>query len=516
MLTASLPPHQAAHRARELERVFQERQVASRRGHAPQISISDDNHHVTEAIGDMYGDNVYSTEPQPQPKPGRPLSFVPALGDTLESAHEYASDHSSPTLSPLTQTSSIEKRRPVPIVPGEGSPVLHLQQSPKLDMSPTGSLTGLNGHAASGNGQISPPALHRMPSEPAEQHFPLTDLDSTAAVAQELSNLQAIRRMSMDVHAADPDLPSFNSGWTVPTVAPSHDADEEDPSRLFWVPASVHPELAPKAFETFIQDRVKTIKRSSLGQDALSPDMIPPQGGGGLQRKKSMLSRQVNDAYGYEDGAEVLERKRSLKDRRAEQRMVSLNELEELAHDPSSLTQRLSMDASRNSLELGSEVQSGEDAPILAPKPPGQTLKRSTRTTYRRGSQRKGPSKRHTMRAGDDEPASPTSAEPPVPQLPALPAMPDLAKLDGQFGLTRVQTEPLPQPRAVENFSRPGRRARTPPTQSSEFPAEFSGRSHDARSPPPEERTTSPPPESQPAFHSRIATNGRTTAAIPP
>jgi hypothetical protein len=505
MLTASLPPRQAAHRALELERVYESR----RHAHTHNISISDDNHHITEAIGDMYGDDVYA---DPHHRHARPLSFVPAMGETIESP--YGSNRSSPSPSPLQRTPSGERRRPMPVMSADRPQPLHFSPSPKQqDMSPTGSIGSMNGTNAS----MSPPPLNRTPSEPAQQHFPLTDLDSTAAVAQELSNLQAIRRMSMDVHAADPDLPSFNAGWTVPSVAPSQDTDEEDPSRLFWVPASVHPELAPKAFETFIQDRVKTIKRSSLSQDVLSPDMIPSHMGGvGLQRKKSMLSRQVNDGSGYEDGAERLERKRSLSDRKAEQRMVSLNELEELASDPASLNRRLSIDSTRNSYESGSEPP-GDDAPILAPKPPGQTLKRSTRTTYRRGSQRKGGasvySKRHTLRSEPDE-DSPMTSPGGTDGVPQLPALPDLGKWDTQFGLTRVQTEPLPQPKPVENFSRPSRKARTPPTQPAEFPAEFSTRAADARSPTPEEQM-SPPKESHP-FHSRLASNGRSTVSLPP
>ena len=78
------------------------------------------------------------------------------------------------------------------------------------------------------------------------QHFPVNDIDyesSPAAVAQELSNLQAIRRMSMNIDTADPDLPSF------PTVAPGHSAEEDDPDKMFWVPARLHPELAPKEFK---------------------------------------------------------------------------------------------------------------------------------------------------------------------------------------------------------------------------------------------------------------------------
>ena len=102
-----------------------------------------------------------------------------------------------------------------------------------------------------------------------------------------------------------------------------------------------------------------------------------------------MLSRQVNDGSGYQDGAERLERKRS--SMHQDNGLPSLQELEDISADPSSLMNRLSMDASnRNSIEALPDVAEGADMPILPPKPAGQGLKRSTKTTYRRGSQRKG------------------------------------------------------------------------------------------------------------------------------
>ena len=42
-----------------------------RRGHASQLSISDPSHHVTEAIGTLYGDDDDPTGPE-----GRPMSFM--------------------------------------------------------------------------------------------------------------------------------------------------------------------------------------------------------------------------------------------------------------------------------------------------------------------------------------------------------------------------------------------------------------------------------------------------------
>lgn len=518
MLTPRSPPDQAPRRPRERE--LDPQLYAARRGHAPQISISDDNHHVTEAIGGMYGDDEFENQPRNRSS-ARPLSFIPSpLGDTLESGRQYFDDDRSPNKRmPLSRTPSDERR----------SPVLGLSTSPGsyagssvANTSRSGSIASMTAEREASNGQMSPPSLHRTPSQPAEQQFEITDLDSTAAVAQELSNLQAIRRMSMDVNGVDPDLPQFNSGWDrVPAVAPSAHGDEEDPSRLFWVPASVHPELAPTAFKTFIQDRVKTIKRSSLSvsENELSPDMGQQQGG--LRRKKSMLSRQVNDPNGYRDGAERLEHKRSSSGvpMPIDKGLVSLQELEDLAHDPSSLVRRVSVDSSgRNSQESLNDVHSGEDKPILAPKPPGQNLKRSTRTTYRRGSQRKGSafSRRRGLPGDMEHDEMPQPSPTKEDDMPQLPTLPDLGQFDkGQFGLTRVQTEPN-QPKPDVNFSRPGRRGtRSPPVQQGEFGYDSNGRANEVRSPEPEggRKTASPEPR---AFHSRIASNGRSTVTIPP
>ena len=77
---------------------------------------------------------------------------------------------------------------------------------------------------------IAPRRRTSSPVETANKHFPLNDIDyesNPAAVAQELSNLQALRRMSMDASTtSDPDLPGFSlSSFTAPTGA---DDDHED------------------------------------------------------------------------------------------------------------------------------------------------------------------------------------------------------------------------------------------------------------------------------------------------
>ena len=453
----------------------------------------------------MYGRDTFDPPAEHKPR-SRPLSFVPSpLGETIETANSFDPRSTTTTREPLSRTSSNEHRIPTTASERMATNTLTSQ---KPEMTRNGSAG--NSGSPPATGPRSPPPLHRSSSETATQHFPLNDIDYESnpdAIVQELNNLQAIRRMSMDVNASDPDLPSFSSNFGVPAVAPSHNSDEEDPSRLFWVPARLHPELAPKEFKTFIQDRVKTIKRSSLGDESLSPGQ-PAQSAGSLRRKKSMLSRQVNDANGYEDGAERLERKRSQSGSpNPDVPAVNLQELEQLVEDPSSLVRRLSLDTTRSSLDSAhGDVQPTEDMPMLPPKPAGQTLKRSTRTNYRRGSLKRGERVLGSRRAAlrQDGATSPTGDQSDLPRLPEIPDV-------HQFGLSRVQTEPLPQTdKPVENFSRPGRRAHTPPVPQ---------RPHTAEDVP--QKSVEPPQivvqevhhiQNREPFHSRIASNGRTTA----
>lgn len=467
---------QASERARELERVYQ-----SRRGHAPQLSISDDSHHVTEAIGDLYGDDDHYA---PSKRSSRPLSFISSpLGDNLNlDPHEPLSPFdpfstAPPPKSPLrAQMMAASDKTDKPSVPKtvNGNLAVPDTQTP----------------VARNNTPISPP-LSRTNSDTATQQFPLNDIDyesSAAGLAQELSNLQAIRRMSMDVNTSDPDLPSFKS-FTLPTVAPQNFSEDEDPSKLFWVPARLHPELAPKEFKTFIEEKVDTIRRRSGDADSLSPDGMGRQGSsGGLRRKKSMLSRQIDSPNEYRDGADRLERKRSDKNP-PNGGLADLQELENIVEDPANLMRRMSLGNSDG------EVPHSEDMPILpsAPIGPG-TLKRSTRTTYRRGSLRKERvpfSRRLVTRQAEtdteESPASsPTQAEYDMPSL----------------GLVRVQSEPVNPP---ENFSRPTRK-RSPPLIQRPGSADDLAQQEAVV----ERRASQAKP-----FHSRIASNGRTTAPLP-
>ncbi|KAF2279759.1 uncharacterized protein EI97DRAFT_430778 [Westerdykella ornata] len=482
---------QASERAAELERVYQ-----SRRGHASQLSISDDTHHVTEAIGDMYGDDQYSSK-----RSSRPLSFISnPLGDTLNLNTPFDPFPNAPPKSPLRAHMSNEQPSSPP----------NTNDQPSVPSKRTSF-----GHG-SANGLLSPPSLSRSnSSDTATQQFPLNDIDyesSPASLAKELSNLQAIRRMSMDVNTADPDLPSFGS-FSLPTVAPPHFSEDEDPSKLFWVPARLHPELAPKEFKTFIEEKVDKIRRRSGDADSLSPDSALGRSGsgGGLRRKKSMLSRQIDNANGYRDGAERLERKRSGANQPP--RIGGLEKLQELAEDPASLMRRLSIDSVQKNSGPDGEVPISEDLPILPVRPAGPgSLKRSTRTNYRRGSLRKGErvpfSKRVASRQVETDNEESPSTSPTQATYPREPEIPGL-------GLHRVNSEPvhgrsdMTMNLSTENFSRPTRRS--PP------PQQRPGSADDVSSPQPTDSAGMDRRPSHPAkpFHSRIASNGRTTAPLP-
>lgn len=360
-------------------------------------------------------------------------------------------------------------------------------------------------------GQLSPngPLRERSNSDTANSAFPLNNIDyesSPAAVAQELSNLQAIRRMSMDVNAAgDPDLPSFSSSFGIPSAAPTGSSDEDEKARMFWVPARLHPELAPTEFQTFLNNKVESIKRRSI-DFSLSPDSLQRErSGGGLKRKKSMLSRQIDNsggkgAEGYRDGAEVLERKKSQSGAETLNKGISnLSDLEVLVNDSEVVMQRLSLDTGQQ--VTGAEVLPGEDIPILPTAPSGNSLRRSTRTTYRRGSLKKGDripySKRAARGSEADNDDSPVTS-------------PSTAVNEGMN--LKVQTESAPAaPRVVENFSRPGRgtrRAMQTPLPAAAAPQEELPKVQNRPVSREGQPSTGLPPKH---FVSQIATNGRSS-----
>ncbi|XP_044716103.1 telomere silencing protein Zds1 [Hirsutella rhossiliensis] len=257
---------------------------SSRRGHASQLSISDPSHHVTEAIGTLYGDEDDSGS-----EGGRPLSFV---GGSSYSEQLQRSSSSLPEPHEQEEsrqhTGEASRRCSVPDQPLDSptSPPEHgsLKKSHTTLVPPSSQ--------RSGSPHDKPPAsptlsLRDMQADSTGSQFPLTNIDNPSDIAQELSNLQALRRLSMDVgNYIDPDMPPA-SLTSMPAAAPSGDDDENDPSRLLWVPARVHPELAPTEFKSFLEKRVQSIRRRS-GDHFLVIDGDPSSGGPGER------STQVN------------------------------------------------------------------------------------------------------------------------------------------------------------------------------------------------------------------------------
>ena len=396
----------------------------------------------------MYGDSDYP----PPKRDSRPLSFISSpLNGTIEqgtNAH-YESTKGAPSRMNLSRSMSNDRISPTMTSPTGMSP--HRTGSMGRDKAPPS--------------PVRSPMRDQSPSETARTQFPLNDVDyesNPAAVQQELSNLQALRRMSMDVNSAgDPDLPAY-AGSIMPAVAPSAPTDEEDESRLFWVPARLHPELAPTEFKTFLENRVDQIKRRSSSESSLSAESPSRQGSGSsLRRKKSMLSRQIDNsggraADGYEDGAERLEKKRSISGhQRPDLKVSDFEDLDDTVKDPQTLMRKLSVNTGLSSGENG-EAVSAEDLPILPIAPLGNSLRRSTRTAYRRGSLRKGENVGLSKRRAGVPKAAETDTEESPKSSPTGPG------LNGFSSLSRIQTEPTPtlHEDVVENFSRPSRSQR--------------------------------------------------------
>lgn len=451
----------------------------ARRGHGSQLSISDPSHHVTEAIGTLYGDDDDSGAEE-----NRPLSFLgsPYGGDSTGRGHRPG----EPAEERLRLVRTVSDQSSTLHVPSHGSSLKKTHTMPAKMSGQNGSLY---------DGPLSP-LPSPTPSLREGSQFPLTNIDNPNDIAQELSNLQALRRLSMDVGNNmhhDPDLMPFSgvSLVAMPTLAPTGDDDEADPSRLLWVPARVHPELEPTAFKNFLENRVNSMKRRS-GESLLSVDGSQRTNSmSSLQRKKSMLSRQIHthsnseDGDGYVDGAERLHRQQSMSDR-------SEVTLDDLVADPTRAVQKLTQET----------LQEG-DPDIIIPVAPGMGLRRSTRTTYRKGgSIRNGDrvpfAKRMASRQQTDSASE--DAPPPIPPLDAGRAS----------GLSRVNSEPARPEQATENFSRPSNRAvRRQAPFSREAATSLDGSSKD------ELDFTSTPPQDLPRAASSASSQRSTLAPIP-
>ncbi|ANB12948.1 Zds1p [Sugiyamaella lignohabitans] len=227
-------------------------------------------------------------------------------------------------------------------------------------------------------------------------------------------------------------------------ISPGSIISSQHASQLLWVPANVHPELAPQEWKSFVQQKVAEIRAtispqqspSSLSNEASDSDSqnepVSPSSGAKLSRRNTRLSREISDQAEYTDGSDVLENKRksrgaslsspedmtSLSSLSAQ--LKSLGELESLAMDPFQLARSLSRtntygygsnysnnayisddssndnsvsnsDHDRKSSSGSMEIEplaNDSDQPIMSA--PSPSLRRAAHTRYNKPAMRKG------------------------------------------------------------------------------------------------------------------------------
>ena len=168
---------------------------------------------------------------------------------------------------------------------------------------------------------------------------------SELEIRREVETLRDIRRRStVQSGVLDPDLPEVSSESTSSTAywdndsSSSHDSSSEDnfnfaddPFHLFWVPARLHPEIAPAEFRAFLKEHARD--GPALGRSS-------SMSAAGLGRKKSMLSRQYEpsekDHVEDEQVVPVRRNRTSSYGNQVPQLTISdLQKLEELAEEAS-------------------------------------------------------------------------------------------------------------------------------------------------------------------------------------
>ena len=213
-------------------------------------------------------------------------------------------------------------------------------------------------------------------------------------IQREVEALRDLKRRSSTPATIDPDLPAAaagggsgslhwsgggtSSGGTSSGSAHSHedgttdDHSEEssstshsgssegaasaadDPLHLFWVPASLHPEIAPQEFRAFLKEHSRNPPTDASATLSRSPSMSSVSSG--LGRQKSMLSRQYRPREGDDvENEEVVPLRRnrsSYYQSQGPQLTISdLQKLEELAeesNDPGQLRTMLRRSLSLN------------------------------------------------------------------------------------------------------------------------------------------------------------------------
>ncbi|KAK9468913.1 hypothetical protein V1512DRAFT_233970 [Lipomyces arxii] len=237
-------------------------------------------------------------------------------------------------------------------------------------------------------------------SPPPHTSLPLEQIgfeSSEFVVAQERSTIKALKRISLDASAtSDPDLPTRSQLSTSPPSPLTGFPIVEEPALdqpLLWVPAHLHPELAPRAWQSFVHERVSEIQhRSAAVEDIVDLLQVPSPRtlDSGLARRKSNLSREIHatggSVAGFEDGADALQSKIA-RTRSTEVKVSDLEWLEEHFH--------AARESSTNvSLPEGTIVS---DGPTISPLPTESGLRRSQHTSTRNRSTNRSGSRTETQ-----------------------------------------------------------------------------------------------------------------------
>ncbi|WWC63989.1 uncharacterized protein I303_106595 [Kwoniella dejecticola CBS 10117] len=257
-----------------------------------------------------------------------------------------------------------------------------------------------------------------MPSEVSDQE-----------IEREINTLRNLRRRSITSAGPgalplDPDLPPPSPVSRPESSGSLYDTNDDitlstpdglsgEDAGLFWVPAHLHPELAPGEFRAFLKSHTHPDPTHADGTEAgeapglsRSPSWIARnpsrRGSEGLGRKRSMLSRQYQPKLGdnVENEAPPLPTRRpaSIYGGRSGEKGLTLNDLQKLEElvdeaedvedDPEAmrtlLRRSLSMNVApgflQDDIPQGGEI---DDEPLIPSSRPGSILRRSARTKIR-------------------------------------------------------------------------------------------------------------------------------------
>ncbi|OCF79169.1 hypothetical protein I204_01116 [Kwoniella mangroviensis CBS 8886] len=256
-----------------------------------------------------------------------------------------------------------------------------------------------------------------MPSEVTDQE-----------IEREINTLRNLRRRSITSAGPgalplDPDLPPPSPNSRPESSGSLYDTNDDitlstpdglsgEDAGLFWVPAHLHPELAPGEFRAFLKshthpdpthaDAAEAAEAPGLSRSPSWLSRNPSRRGSeGLGRKRSMLSRQYQPKPGddVENEAPPLPTRRpaSIYGGRSGEKGLTLNDLQKLEElvdeadevedDPEAMRTLLRRSLSMNVAPgfLQDDIPQGgdtDDAPLI-PSRPGSILRRSARTKIR-------------------------------------------------------------------------------------------------------------------------------------